>query len=139
MKLPIQPKTWACPCACIHAAETVSADRRLLMASRFHTPRNVPGRSMKNKPVATYAINNCESRSSRAAVTSRLSRARELLSSSTLISGGMILVLHFDSAWKQDVVFEMYMQVQVTFEFSQRPIQRLVARACAFGGRIPVA
>jgi len=91
MKLPIQPNTCACPCACIHARETVSTERWLLIASRFQTPRKVPGSSMKNKPLAMYAINNRDSRSSRAAIISTLS-ARVVFSSSTLISGHPELV-----------------------------------------------
>ena len=52
MKVPIQPKICACPCAWIHPAETEFAAWRLLIASKFQTPRNVPGRSMNTRPVA---------------------------------------------------------------------------------------
>ena len=43
IKLPIQPSTWACPCAWIHAGEMLSAARRPLMEMRFHTPEERPG------------------------------------------------------------------------------------------------
>ena len=51
MNVPIQPKICACPCAWIQPAETEFAAWRLLIASRFQTPRNVPGRSMNTRPV----------------------------------------------------------------------------------------
>src|SRR5215469_2475874 len=139
MKLPIHPNTCACPCACIQAGETVSAERWLLIASRFHTPRKVPGSSMKNKPVAIYAISNRESRSSRAAMNSTFSGARDVFGSSARISGGMILALHFYCPREQDVVFQVHMLVQVAFEFCQRQIERLVARAGALWRFISVA
>jgi hypothetical protein len=52
IKVPIQPKIWAWPWAWIQAAE-IAAPWWPLIEIRFYTPRNVPGRSMKNSPAMT--------------------------------------------------------------------------------------
>lgn len=53
MKLPTQPNTCACPCACNQACEIEAALSRPLILMRFQTPRNVPGSSIKINPLLT--------------------------------------------------------------------------------------
>src|SRR6185437_3218313 len=49
-----------------------SAASRLLILIRFHTPRNVPGKSMKITPVTMYVVNRRESECSRAMARSMM-------------------------------------------------------------------
>src|ERR1700688_2663261 len=71
MKLPTHPKTCAWPCACSHAGEMEATLSRPLICKRFQTPRNVPGKTMKIKPVVTNAMSSWDNAASRARVTSK--------------------------------------------------------------------
>src|SRR5215472_17001380 len=73
MKLPTQPNTCAWPWAWSQAGEIKPTLSRPLISSRFQTPRNVPGNSMKNNPVLTKAISKRERPSSRARVRANTS------------------------------------------------------------------
>ncbi|MGA7234539.1 MAG: hypothetical protein WBY44_02595 [Bryobacteraceae bacterium] len=50
MKVPSHPNIWAWPCACSHAGDKLVTVWSALIASRFQTPRNVPGSSKNNRP-----------------------------------------------------------------------------------------
>src|SRR6185437_10716529 len=51
MNEPIHPKICACPCACSQACDRLPGPLACEIEMRFHTPRNVPGRSMKIRPL----------------------------------------------------------------------------------------
>src|ERR1051326_4675840 len=46
--------------------------------------------------------------------------------------------LQFDRTWKEDIVFEMNVLMQVLFEFLETSIQRLEARTGVFGRRVSI-
>src|SRR5215510_6121704 len=72
MKLATHPNTCAWPCAWSHAGEIDPMLSRPLICSRFHTPRSVPGNSMKKRPLVTKAISKRDNASSRARVSAKI-------------------------------------------------------------------
>src|SRR5262249_9760600 len=149
MKLPTQPNTCAWPWAWSQAGEMKATLSRPLICRRFHTPRNVPGNSMKKSPDVTKAMSKRDNDSSLArtrAITSARESAGPLCGAvaisasdtgarAALCGGGFQLY----RAREKNVVFEMYMKVQVLLKFFERLIRRLVARAAISRSLVSVA
>src|ERR1700690_1850536 len=98
--------------------------RSLLIEIRFHTPRNVPGNSMKSRPVTTYTLTRCCSWASRSEAAS------------PMIEGAAgTLCLRAQSrqrerSRKQYVVFQMNVPMEIAFELLQPLIEGAKAQTC---------
>jgi hypothetical protein len=117
MKLPIQPKICAWPCAWIHAGETEFAARWLLIVSKFQTPRKVPGRSMNNTPVLMYSISMRDSALSRAAVMLTISLAASRLPASLSMRVGRV-----DIGGHFNLRYRLFSLATLSVEFPFNPV-----------------
>src|SRR5215470_1234300 len=147
MKLPTQPKTCACPCACSQAGEIEVTLSRPLICRRFHTPRNVPGNNMKKSPELTNVMRSRESDSSLARARANTSAGdrtagvdtEHVAISAIDMSASGRRPFHFDGARKQNVVFEMHVKMEVLLEFGKGLVSRLIARAGIGARRVSCA
>src|SRR5579884_2473971 len=98
--VPIQPNTCACPCAWIHAGDMLSSACRLLIEIRFHTPRNVPGKTMNSSPAPMNAV------TSRCSFDSRSTRAVRSTNGSVATT-----ILQLQGPREQNVVLQVHVLV----------------------------
>src|SRR5262249_49060273 len=150
MKLPTQPNTCAWPCACNQPGEMEAALSRPLICRRFHTPRNVPGKSMKKSPEVTKAMSKRDNASSRARTFANISAGErvELRASAVARSASEVVTLgslrgdrsfSFHGARKENVVLEMHVKVQILLEFFEPLIRCLIARTTVRGRLVSAA
>src|SRR5215469_222240 len=118
-----------------------------MICSKFQTLRNVPGNSMKKSPVVTNAIRNLDIafHGHAFARMPALEKAPEFRASSSHVCRGSshdsplsdCSAFQLHSTRKENVVFQVHMEVKVLLELFETLIGSLIARACV--GRKPVS
>src|SRR5215472_13110787 len=111
------------------------------MVIMLQNPRNVQGHSPNPRPATTYAVNTLDSRTSRAAANSKFSReAGSARSSSTVIREHTLdAPFHLNRAWKENVIFQMNVLMEIALKFRQSGIKLFEAGAGACWSAVPIA